>query len=268
MFLRQRPARALHFLGTAGARHVVANQLRHSGGLFWQLPGVGLWADPGPGALVRALSAQPAVDPASVDVLFLSHRHLDHTGDANAVIEAMSQGGTRRRGTLFAPDDALRVEPVVYSYARAFVADVQRTRAGASFSLAPGVSLSTPIAHRHGVETYGYCLSLPGLRAAHIIDTAWFDGLSAAYAGADLLLVNTTLPKRGHSNSLHLAVPDAEALVRAIRPKLTILTHLGRQVLQADPARLAREVAGKTGLPVIAATDGMIVSLDDLSVQP
>ena len=49
----------LKFLGTAGARHVVSTQLRHSGGLLYTLGGFRLWVDPGPGALVRALASRP-----------------------------------------------------------------------------------------------------------------------------------------------------------------------------------------------------------------
>src|SRR5512140_145988 len=113
----------LKFLGTAGARHVVATQLRHSGGLVYTAGGLRVWVDPGPGALVRALSSRPRVDPAKVDVLVVTHRHLDHAGDATAVVEAMSRGGFAPRGTLLAPRDALEAaEPVVQRYAQPFVA--------------------------------------------------------------------------------------------------------------------------------------------------
>jgi ribonuclease BN (tRNA processing enzyme) len=101
------PARTLKFLGTAGARFVVSTQLRHSGGLVWTLGGATVWVDPGPGALVRALSSRPRVDPAKVDALVVTHRHLDHAGDATAVVEAMSKGGFAPRGALVAPREEL-----------------------------------------------------------------------------------------------------------------------------------------------------------------
>src|SRR5512142_3006149 len=104
-------AGTLKFLGTAGARFAVSTQLRHSGGLVWSLGGVVLWVDPGPGALVRALSSRPKVDPAKVDALLLTHRHLDHVGDATAVVEAMTRGGFAPRGVLLAPPGALDEEP-------------------------------------------------------------------------------------------------------------------------------------------------------------
>ncbi len=53
--------------------------------------------DPGPGALVRATSAVPPCDPVKLDALLLSHKHLDHAGDINVMIEAMTTGGPRLR---------------------------------------------------------------------------------------------------------------------------------------------------------------------------
>src|SRR5512146_2873096 len=109
----------LKFLGTAGARHVVATQVRHSGGIVYTVGSTRLWVDPGPGALVRALASRPKIDPARIDALLVTHRHLDHAGDATAVVEAVTRGGFRRRAALFAPADALDEEPVVFRYAHA-----------------------------------------------------------------------------------------------------------------------------------------------------
>jgi phosphoribosyl 1,2-cyclic phosphodiesterase len=76
--------------------------------------------DPGPGALVRALSHVPPLNPRELDAIVLSHKHLDHSGDVNALIEAMTSGGFRRRGALLAPPDAFEGEPVVLPYAQRF----------------------------------------------------------------------------------------------------------------------------------------------------
>ena len=57
----------IKFVGTAGARFVVAKQLRSSGGLWFSLQGMNLYMDPGPGALVRSLSSKPKLDPTKLD---------------------------------------------------------------------------------------------------------------------------------------------------------------------------------------------------------
>ena len=251
----------LKFLGTAGARHVVATQLRLSGGLVYSAGGARLWVDPGPGALVRALTARPKVDPTRIDALLVTHRHLDHAGDATAVVEAMTGGGFKRRAALFAPADALDEEPVVFRYAQPFVARIERLRAGGSWTVAPGVTLSTPIAHDHGIETYGYRLSWNGFAVGHVVDTYWMDALVEAYAGVDLLLVNTTRLQGGDRRLLHLGADDAERLVEAIRPRLAVLTHFGMQLVRARPDRIALAISERTGVPTIAARDGQALPL-------
>lgn len=258
-------ANTLKFLGTAGARFVVSTQLRHSGGLVWTLAGTTIWVDPGPGALVRALASRPKVDPARTDVLVVTHRHLDHAGDATAVVEAMTKGGFGRRGALLAPRDALEVEPVVFRYAQGFVARRAFLAEGSRHELAPGVLLETPLAHDHGVETYGYRLSAPGLSAGHVVDTYWLDALVEAYAGVDLLVVNTTRERGRDRRYLHLGADDAEALVGAIRPRLAVLTHLGMQLARGRPDLVALGISERTGVPTVAARDGWLLGLDDLA---
>lgn len=255
---------SLKFLGTAGARFAVSTQLRHSGGLVWSLGGTRLWVDPGPGALVRALAARPRVEPSRVDALLVSHRHLDHGGDATAVVEAMTGGGFDRRGTLLAPLDALETEAVVFRYAQAFPARRVVLREGAEAGLSPGLRLSTPLAHDHGVETYGYRLRAPGLSAAHVVDTFWMDALPEAYGGVDLLVVNTTRLRGGDRRLLHLGADDAERLVAAVRPRLAVLTHFGMQMIRAGPEAVAFAVGERTGVPTLAARDGMALDLSDL----
>ena len=252
---------SLVFLGTAGARFVVSTQARHSGGLVWRIGDFQLWVDPGPGALVRGLSTRPKVDPSKVDALLLSHRHLDHSGDATAVVEAMTGGGFKPRGALYAPADAIDGEPVVFKYAQRFVTAIERLSAGARYTLAPGVVLDVPLAHDHGVETYGYRLRFGGFTAAHVTDTFWLDELPAAYAGADLLVVNTTRLEGGDRRMLHLGADDAERLIAAVRPRLAVLTHFGMQLVRARPDQVALRISERTGVPTIAARDRMSLPL-------
>jgi phosphoribosyl 1,2-cyclic phosphodiesterase len=251
----------LKFLGTAGARHVVATQLRHSGGLVYTLSGFRLWVDPGPGALVRALASRPRLDPSKVDALLLTHRHLDHAGDATAVVEAMTGGGSRARATLLAPTDALDGEAVVFRYAQGFVARVERLRQGGRWELSDDVVLETPLAHDHGVETYGYVLRAPGVSVGHVVDTFWMDALPAAYRGVEVLLVNTTRLQGGDRHLLHLGADDAARLIGAVRPRLAVLTHFGMQIVRRGPDEVALAISDATGVPTIAARDGQTLPL-------
>src|SRR3981081_4039306 len=103
-------------MGTAGARFMVAKQLAASGGIFLEDGPTRLALDPGPGAIVQY--AKRKIDPARLSGILLSHRHLDHCGDVNVMIEGMTEGGFHPRGTLFCPSDALDEDPVVLQYIR------------------------------------------------------------------------------------------------------------------------------------------------------
>ncbi len=258
----------LKFLGTAGARFAVSTQLRHSGGLLWTMDGITLWVDPGPGALVRALSSRPKIDPSKVDALLVTHPHLDHVGDATAIVEAMTRGGFARRGTLLAPRSALDEDPVVFRYAQQFVTRREVLTEGGSYALGPGLTLRTPLAHDHGVETYGYRLESASFAAGHVIDTIWMDELPRAYAGVDLLLVNTTRIAGRDRRYLHLGLDDAEALAAAIRPRLCVLTHFGMQLPPARAHLAAQVISSRTGVPTLAARDGWTLDLGELPARP
>jgi phosphoribosyl 1,2-cyclic phosphodiesterase len=62
----------------------------------------------------------------------------------------------------------------------------------------------------------------------------------------------------------HLSMPDAERLIKEIKPKIAILTHFGMGVWRAKPGLVAAELTEKTGIKVIAAADGMTFDLAEL----
>ncbi|MGH9862448.1 MAG: MBL fold metallo-hydrolase [Candidatus Acidiferrales bacterium] len=250
----------LKFLGTAGARFVVTKQLRASGGLWACLEGVNFLVDPGPGCLVRCLASKPKLEPTKLDAILLSHRHIDHSNDINIMMEAMTEGGFKRRGRVFAPREALEDDPVVLRYVREYVDEVITLRVGVSYSLGNGVTFRPPILHQHGTETYGFIFSTPSHTISYIACTLYFPELVQAYAGCDLLLINTVRlkPEANDPGRIkHMTLEDVRALIEALRPRTAILTHFGMTMLRARPWELARTLSQETGVEVIAASDGL-----------
>ena len=115
------------FLGTGGARIVVANQILASGGLWLNLDGTEILVDPGPGCIVQSTKRKLRADKLSA--IILSHRHLDHSGDVNIMAEAMTQGGFKHRGWLFTPADTLEGEPVIFSYLKSYLECIEILKA-------------------------------------------------------------------------------------------------------------------------------------------
>lgn len=254
----------IKFLGTAGARFVVSRQLRASGGVWFHLDEVDFLVDPGPGSLVRCHSSRPKLDPAELDALLLSHRHIDHANDINSMIEAMTEGGFKPRGRVFAPAEALDDDPVILHYVRGYVDEIIRLKEGGRYRLSESVSFRTPIAHRHGTETYGFVFESQRHRIAYIVDTLYFPELVRAYAAARdaILLMHAVRLKAGPKEAgeptiKHLTLDDARTLIETLKPKTAILTHFGMTMLRAKPWEVAAKLTADTGVEVLAASDGM-----------
>jgi len=255
------------FLGTAGARFMVIRQLLASGGLWLNLGGMEILLDPGPGCLVQSTKRKLKADKLSA--IILSHRHLDHSADVNIMVEAMTQGGLKRRGYLFAPADALETEPVIFSFLKEHLEGVNVLQEGKSYSIG-NVSFTTPIRHMHPVETYGMLFRTAEHTFSYIADSRYFDGLCQSYGG-ELLIINVVfLEPRPFVNSPlklpvdHLSVPDAERIIGELKPKVAILSHFGMTMWRARPWEIAEKLSQKIGVKVLAARDGMRFDLSQL----
>jgi phosphoribosyl 1,2-cyclic phosphodiesterase len=256
-------ASSVLFLGSGGARFVVARQLRASGGMWLRFDQTQVHIDPGPGALVRALSHVPPCNPRELDAIVLSHKHLDHSGDATAMIEAMTSGGFRRRGALFAPSDALDDEPTVFPYAQGFAERVERLKPASGPYPIGDIELFTSIPHVHSVETYGIHVRAHHLRFSYLTCGRYFDGLAEDYAAhrPDVLVINV-LRFHDAMDVDHLTWEQARRIVEAVRPSVAIFNHFGTKMLEQDPRGLAQDVEDDLGIRAIAAYDGLHVDLE------
>ena len=247
------------FVGSGGGRMTTASQARATGGLWIVLDGTRLHADPGPGALAHVRGRPLELDPTRLDAIVLTHKHLDHSGDVNAMIEAMTAGGTRPRGQLLAPRDAYEVDPVILQYVRGYPEKTGVLEPGGRYPIGD-IVLETPLRLRHSVETYG--LRLVGRRhtVGLIACTGYFPELEVAFR-TDLLILNVVF--REPRDEIHLAVPDARRLIAAIRPRLAVITHFGLTMLRARPWELAEALTQETGVRVLAARDHWRLALDE-----
>jgi phosphoribosyl 1,2-cyclic phosphodiesterase len=250
---------AIVFLGTAGARFVVIRQFLASGGAWLNLGNVQILVDPGPGCLVQATRRK--LDATKLDAIILSHKHLDHSGDINIMIEAMTEGGTKKRGVVFAPADALDEDPVILSYLRSYPQNIQLLTEGGSYAVGD-VCFRTPVRHKHPVETYGFVFHTPRYTFSWIVDTSYFPELVAHYK-AKLVIINVVRLNPG-AEIEHLSLPEARDIIEKIRPSVAILTHFGMTMWRAQPWALASKLTEETGVRVIAARDGMKFDLEQL----
>src|SRR5437879_2373390 len=243
----------LTFMGTAGARFMVAKQVAASGGLYIEEGDTRMSLDPGPGAIVQY--AQRGIDLTTLDAIVVSHRHLDHAGDLNVMVEGMTDGGFAHRGMVFCPSDALDDDPVMLKYLRRFPREIVRLAPETSYTVGD-IAFTTSGRHVHQVETYGFRF---GNRLGWVTDSAYYDGIAEQHR-ADVMVLHTIL-LHCRPDLPHLCVADVERIIRDAEPKLAFLTHYGMTVWRADPAAIAADLTQRTGVEVRAATDGLSIEL-------
>lgn len=251
----------LVFMGTAGARFMVFKQLLASGGIYLEHEGVRLAMDPGPGAAVQY--AKRKVDLTKLHGVLVSHKHLDHTTDVNVVIEGMTDGGFRHRGTVFCPPDALEPDPVVFRYLRGFPERIVELEPHRDYDLG-GLHFRTSRRHPHNfsgkesVDTFGFVFQHGTL--GWVTDTRYYEGIEEEHR-AEVLVLHSVL-ERGREDLPHLGLDDAERIIAAVRPRLAVLTHFGVGVWKRHPWEVAEDLAQRTGVAVKAARDGMRLDVD------
>ncbi|MDD4939194.1 MAG: MBL fold metallo-hydrolase [Candidatus Omnitrophica bacterium] len=247
----------IKFLGTAGARFVMIKQMRASGGIWISSKGTNVLVDPGPGSLVRCAASRPKLDPGKLDAVILTHRHLDHSNDVNVMIEAMTEGGFKKRGVLFCPEDAINEDPVVLKHARALVEKIEVLEAERTYA-AGNFEFSTSMRHAHPVITYGLKFNIRNTSVSLLTDTRYFRELENFYK-TDILIICVVFfePRAGID---HLCLADVESIISGIRPKKAILTHFGMTMLRAKPQIQALELSSRLGIEVVAAYDGMTLN--------
>ena len=249
----------IKFLGTAGARFVVTQQLRNSGGIWLTHDDTNVLIDPGPGSLLKCLTSRPKLNPKLLDGIILTHRHIDHSNDINIIIEAMTNGGFNKKGIVFAPEDSINEDPVILKYVRNYVKKIEILKEKGNYSIG-NINFSTPIKHMHGVETYGLNIKIKNSYISLITDTKYFNGLESHYKG-DILIFNVVLLEE-KDHIMHLSINDVEKIINKNKPKLSIITHFGMTVIKSKPWEIAEKLSNKLNLNIIAATDGKEIDLD------
>ncbi|MFN3407280.1 MAG: MBL fold metallo-hydrolase [Caldimicrobium sp.] len=247
----------LLFLGTAGARYVVAKQLRASGGILLKSGDDYLLLDPGPGALIQLTKNKIPVE--KIKTLIVSHKHLDHSADLNILVDALTEGGFKKKGTLFITEEAL-TEGILLSYLKNCLREIILLKEK-SFYQSGAFKFYTTLPLKHEAEVYGLIFETPTLKKlGFIIDTAYFEGLAEEFRESSYLVINVVRfePKPG---VMHLSVPDVKLLLKTLRPELTILTHFGMTMLKQNPFKIAQSLSSELELKVMAAYDNMRIEL-------
>lgn len=250
------------FLGTGGGRFTTITQKRQTGGIRIISNRLNLHLDPGPGALIYSLNA--GLNPQKLEAVLISHRHPDHYSDAEILIEAMTRGMLKKRGVLAAPANILRgnteAGPAISTYHQQMVGNVVTVKSGVNFKVGDTKVVATEAKHTDP-EAVGFRLEIPKVGAiGYTADTEYFEGIEEEYKGVRILIISVMRPL-GSPWTGHMTPQEAIKIVDAVKPEMAVATHFGMKMLFSGPNREIKLIEEKTGIPTVAASDGMKLSV-------
>ncbi len=247
------------FLGTAGG-NAVSRQSRASGGIIIVVDDVQLHLDPGPGSLVKA--KEFGVNTSNTTAILVSHNHISHCNDVNALIEAMTHSGIEHRGIVLASKSVLQQTdlsfPVVTKYHMGLVEKVIALEKNHKVGIDNVEIHALPVQHTDPTAI-GFKIICPKFTIGYSGDTAFSSEFVESLMGVDLLILNVTYPGK-RAQGMNLDTDSAMKIISTVRPKMAIITHFGTDMLKLDPITEAREIQRITGVQTIAAHDGLTIS--------
>jgi len=261
----QYPGNFIRFLGTSGTRFIMLSQRRSSGGIWFSYGASRGVIDPGPGSLVRICEASPPLSPVDINTLILTHRHIDHSSDVNALAEGMTLKAREPRGHVLLTHDCFDDgDSVLLKYMTKKIKKISFHVDGALFKPAKGVTVESVTHFHHGVQCYGLIWRGDGLPTWGLIsDTAPLAQFPERYRECELLVINVALAfPRWRLD--HMSLPDTASLLARMAPKAAVITHMGNDLLDMGPESLSSRLSTDRTV-VLAASDGMIIDLSDIT---
>ncbi len=248
----------LVFLGTGGGRFATITQKRKTGGIRYLSKSLNMHLDPGPGALIYSL--EMGLNPQKIMAVLVSHSHPDHYTNAEILIEAMTRGMLKKRGIVAATHSVLfgneETGPAISRYHQNMPEKVIEVKPGVVFHVGDTRIVATEAKHSDP-DAVGFRFETPEVGdIAYTSDTEYFEGVGKAYEGVRLLILCVMRPS-GNPWMGHMTPEDAIKIVEEVKPEMAVATHFGMKMIFSGPHRQVKLIEEKTGVPTLAASDGM-----------
>ena len=252
------------FLGTGGGRFAMITQRKRTGGLRILSDKLNLHVDPGPGALVYSL--EMGLNPQKIDGILVSHSHLDHTNDLGVLIEAMTDGATKKKGMLAAAHSVLYgndiCDKAISNYHKSLPEKIVDAKIGTTFAV-DEIKVKACKAVHSDPDAVGFRFETGALgEFAYVPDSEYFEQVSDFYGGVRLLILSVLRPS-GKPWKGHMSTDEAARVISEVRPEKAVITHFGMLMIFKGPNREAELIERRTGVPTIAAKDGMHLTLGE-----
>jgi len=214
--------------------------------------------DPGIGAVQKAI--EYGINLRENTAILLSHTHINHANDVNAVIDAMTYTGLDKQGVLIANHTAINgteeYAPSVSNYYRnlleRFIAVDRNQHIGIN-----EIEIHTLTARHNDPNSIGFKIFTPDFTLTYSGDTVYSPDIIDQYANSHILILNVPSTKKSERN---LCTEDVIKIIKKVSPRLTIITHFNSEMIRADPLYEVRKIQKETGVQTIAAKDGMQIN--------
>lgn len=247
------------FLGSGGDTHVITKCIRASGGILIQYEDVQLHIDPGPNTLHAAKNAE--VNLRATTAVICTSPKISHCNDLNAVISAMTLNGTDIKGVVVGTKTILEGNELNVPFLQPFFKNcVERI-----IQVEPGKKMGVENVDITFCEANDYCdtvgmkIFMPDVVIGYTSDTSYSEKIASQYEGCDIIIMNVQNPFGMHAKD-KMSSEDAVKFIKHISPKLAVITHFGKDMIDQDPMMEARRIHAATGCQVMAAGDGQAIS--------
>jgi|TARA_B100001964_G_C14178186_1_gene574880 ribonuclease BN (tRNA processing enzyme) len=201
--------------------------------------------------------------------LFVTHNHLNHCNDLNAVIDAMTYSGFDKKGVLVANNTVINGsenrQPFLHKYYRdcleRFIILEEGRKVGIN-----DIEIKAIRAKHSEPNAIGFKFITPNYTLTYTGDTAYSAETISEYENSNVLILNVPCLKKEESRN-NLCKEDVIKIIKKVNPRLAIITHFGVNFLKADPLYEIREIQRETDCQVIAAKDGMVVNPVSYAVE-
>jgi len=255
------------FLGTGSQSYVVGRQLRYSGGIIIKSDDNQLHIDPGPSSLL--LAKMYKVNLRENTALLVSHNHIGHCNDVNAVISAMTLDGIDRKGVLVSNQTIMngneKEKPYLTDFFRNCVEKAMVLKAEQRIGINDIEIIGLKTNHSDA-EAIGFKIITPYYALSYTSDTSYTAGIAEQYKGSDILILNVVAPFESESKG-NLNSEDAVNIIMRVKPQLAIITHFGEKMINSDPISQARIIQNRTGVQTITAIDGLMINPESYSAK-
>ncbi|MBI4162200.1 MAG: MBL fold metallo-hydrolase [Candidatus Aenigmarchaeota archaeon] len=268
----------LIFLGSGGGRHMIRTQERKTAGIYVELDNMKFVFDPGPCALLTAL--QLKLQPEKWNGAFVTHMHIDHCSDANAILDSISSNAAQpliiaEKHCIEPKDKKEKVNdyyPCISAYHQN-LSKVYPMEAGKKVKV-NNIEI-TAVRADHYDPTIGFIIKSKSLKIGFTSDSVYYNGMEKFYSGCDLLVVNTAIPMAMDSPSkpfpkYHMGIKDLITMLKNMeqKPKLTVIDRLTGFMVRANIWKQVKIVQDATKCRIISSEDHMEIDLDDLNKNP